>query len=54
MLMPLCPPAALLFPPNNGYQLACRLERRRPLTLGEATQIVRYDPGQVTRSLNNS
>lgn len=27
-------------------QLACRLEGRRPLTLGEATQIVRYDPGQ--------
>lgn len=28
-------------------QLACRLEHRKPLTLGEATQIVRYDPGQV-------
>ena len=34
-------------PPVAPLQLACRLERRKPLTLGEATQIVRYDPGQV-------
>ena len=28
-------------------RLACGVEGRGALTLGEATQIVRYDPGQV-------
>lgn len=30
--------------------LACQVEGRRPLQLGEATQVVRYDPGQVRRT----
>jgi hypothetical protein len=31
--------------------LACGVEGRGALTLGEATQIVRYDPGQVATRL---